>query len=247
MTPTITTRDDWMARRRELLDREKALTRLQDDVAQARRALPWVRLTHDYAFDTTAGPRRLSELFDGRRQLLVQHFMFGTGWEEGCKSCSFMADHLDGMAPHLAQRDISLLVVSRAPLAALEAFRHRMGWQFRWVSSHGTDFNRDFHVSFDAQDRVDGHVFYNYHSMPFPREEAPGISVFCRDDDGSVFHTYSTYGRGLEVMMGTYGLIDLTPRGRDEAGLDYTMAWLRHHDRYASAGAAPAACCRTAG
>jgi predicted dithiol-disulfide oxidoreductase (DUF899 family) len=243
MTPTITTRDDWLAQRRALLAREKALTRQQAELAEARRALPWVPLDQDYVFDTPAGPRRLSDLFQGHRQLLVQHFMFGPGWEQGCKSCSFMADHLDGMAPHLAARGIALLVVSRAPLAEIEAFRRRMGWQFAWASSHGNTFNRDFHVSFQPEDRVDGTVDYDFQRTAFPQDEAPGISVFCRDEAGAVFHTYSTYGRGLEVMMGAYGLIDLTPRGRDEGGLDYTMAWLRHHDRYASAAPAPAACC----
>ena len=178
----------------------------------------------------------------GDLPLLVQHFMLGPGWAEGCKSCSFMADHLDGMAPHLAQRDIALLVVSRAPLAEIEAFRHRMGWRFAWASSHGSAFNHDFNVSFGPQDRVDGAVFYNFRMTPFPAEEAPGISIFCKDDAGAVCHTYSTFGRGVEVMMGTYGLIDLTPRGRDEAGLDHTMAWVRHHDRYETGGTA-AACC----
>lgn len=243
MNHPTASREQWLAERRALLAREKELSRLHDQLAQARRALPWVRVTQDYVLDTPGGPRPLADLFQGRRQLLVQHFMFGPGWAEGCKSCSFMADHLDSMAPHLAQRDIALLVVSRAPLAELEAFRQRMGWRFTWASSHGSRFNRDFHVSFEPEDRVDGAVFYNFQPTPFPREEAPGISVFCRNDAGEVFHTYSTYGRGLEVMMGTYGLIDLTPRGRDEAGLEYTMAWLRHHDRYEHDAPAPAACC----
>lgn len=242
MTHPIVTRDLWLAQRRALLAQEKALTREQDRLAAQRRALPWVRLAQDYLLDTPAGPQPLSALFQGRRQLLVQHFMLGPGWAEGCKSCSFMADHLDGMAPHLAQRDIALLVVSRAPLAEIEAFRHRMGWRFAWASSHGSTFNHDFNVSFGPQDRVDGAVFYNFGMTPFPAEEAPGISIFCKDDAGEVCHTYSTFGRGVEVMMGTYGLIDLTPRGRDEAGLDHTMAWVRHHDRYDTAGTATACC-----
>lgn len=240
----VVTRDHWIAQRKALLAREKELTRLGDRIAQERRALPWVRLDDDaYVFDTPAGQRKLSELFQGRRQLLVQHFMFGPGWEQGCKSCSFMADHLDGMTPHLAQRDIALLVVSRAPLAEIEAFRHRMGWRFAWASSHGNDFNRDFHVSFAPADRIDGEVDYNFRMTPFPQEEAPGISVFSRDEAGQVFHTYSTFGRGVEAMMGSYRLIDLTPTGRDEAGLSYPMAWVRHHDRYESASPVPAACC----
>lgn len=243
----VVTRDHWLAERKQLLAREKALTQLSDQIAEERRALPWVRIDDSaYVFDTPAGPRRLSELFQGRRQLLVQHFMFGPGWEQGCKSCSFMADHLDGMAPHLAQRDITLLAVSRAPLAQIEAFKRRMGWQFAWASSHGSAFNHDFHVSFRPEDRIDGEVFYNFHMTAFPQDEAPGISIFCKGEAGEVFHTYSTFGRGVEVMMGTYPLVDLTPRGRDEAGLAYTMAWVRHHDRYepaAPAAPAAAACC----
>ncbi|MDR7270500.1 putative dithiol-disulfide oxidoreductase (DUF899 family) [Pelomonas saccharophila] len=240
----VVSRDRWIAERKALLAREKELTQQQDRIAAERRALPWVRLDDEaYVFDTPAGPRKLSELFQGRRQLLVQHFMLAPGWEQGCKSCSFMADHLDGMAPHLAQRDITLLAVSRAPLAEIEAFKRRMGWQFAWASSHGNDFNRDFHVSFTPADRVDGAVYYNFHMTPFPNEEAPGISIFCKDEAGQVFHTYSTFGRGVEVMMGTYNLIDLTPKGRDEGALSYTMEWVRHHDRYESAAPAPAACC----
>ena len=243
--PTVT-RDRWIADRKTLLAQEKELTQARDRLAEARRALPWVKLDKDYVFDTVDGRRSLSDLFQGKRQLLVQHFMFGPGWEQGCKSCSYMADHLDGMAIHLAHRDIALLVVSRAPLAELQRFRERMGWKFNWASSNGSDFNRDFHVSFDPEDRQDGEVYYTFHMTAFPQTEAPGISVFYKDDAGDVLHTYSTFGRGVEVMMGTYNLVDLTPKGRDEAGLEYTMAWVRHHDRYEDAPAA-AACCNGAG
>lgn len=239
----VVSHDQWIAERKALLAQEKALTRLRDRIAAERRALPWVRVDKAYVFDTVDGPRRLSELFQGRRQLLVQHFMFGPGWEQGCKSCSFMADHLDGMATHLAQRDITLLAVSRAPLADLQRFRQRMGWQFAWASSNGNDFNRDFHVSFGPEDRSDGEVYYNFHMTAFPQEEAPGISVFYKDDADEAFHTYSTFGRGVEVMMGAYPLIDLTPKGRDEDGLPYTMAWVRHHDRYDSQAQLAAPCC----
>jgi len=204
-----------------------------------------VRVDKRYVFDTPQGPRGLSELFDGRRQLLVQHFMFAPGWDEGCKSCSFMADHHDGMLAHLAQRDVALRVVSRAPLEQIEAFRQRMGWTFGWVSSHGSDFNRDFGVSFTAEQMARGAVPYNYKLQPFPSEEAPGISVFARDDAGTVFHTYSRYGRGVEVMMGIYALLDLMPRGRDEDALAYGMEWLRHHDRYESAAPVAAGGCCT--
>lgn len=241
--PATASRDTWTDARRALLVREKELTRLQDDLARARRALPWVRLEADYVFDTSDGPRSLADLFDGRGQLLVQHFMLGPGWGEGCPSCSYMADHLDGMSAHLAQRDVAVAVVSRAPLAEIERFRQRMGWRFRWVSSHGSRFNFDYGVSFAPDQREDGKVLYNDQMQPFPADEAPGLSVFARDAAGAVFHTYSTYGRGVEAMMGTYRLLDLTPRGRDEDGLPHPMAWVRHHDRYESAPRAAPACC----
>lgn len=246
----VVSRERWLAARLTLLAREKELTRLQDDIARERRALPWVRVEKDYVFETPDGPRRLADLFDGRSQLLVQHFMFAPGWEQGCKSCSYMADHNDGANLHLAQRDVTLLAVSRAPLADIERFRRRMGWRFPWVSSHGGDFNRDFGVSFSHDALSSGKVDYNYVRQPFPHEEAPGISVFHRDETGAVFHTYSRYGRGVEVMMHAYALLELTPKGRDEDGLDYPMAWVRHHDRYepvAAASVAPtAACCSKA-
>lgn len=237
----VVSREQWTVERRKLLAREKELTRLHDQVARERRALPWVRLDKDYTFDTPAGRRKLADLFEGRQQLLVQHFMFGPGWAQGCPSCSFMADHLGGMEVHLAQRDVTLLVVSRAPLADIERFRQRMGWQFRWASSHDSDFNQDFAVSFTPEQMAKGEVYYNYGMRPFPAEEAPGISVFYRDEAGAVFHTYSTFGRGVEVMMGTYNLLDLTPKGRNEPNPEYAMDWVRHHDRYAPAPAAKAA------
>ena len=245
----VATPERWLEQRRTLLAREKALTRLRDELAAERRALPWVRVDKPYTFDTPQGRRSLAELFDGRRQLVVQHFMFAPGWEAGCKSCSFMADHVDGATLHLAQRDVGFVAVSRAPLAEIERFRQRMGWQFRWVSSHGTAFNHDFDVSFTPEQRARGEVFYNYGWQAFPLEEAPGISAFVRDEAGQVFHTYSTYGRGVELMMGTYDFLDITARGRDEAGLDYTMAWVRHHDRYETSTAPRATaggCCAAA-
>ena len=241
----VVDREHWLTGRRALLAREKELTRMQDEVARERRALPWVRIDKDYTFDTPQGRRTLAGLFGDKRQLLVQHFMFGPGWEQGCASCSYMADHLDGMRVHLAQRDVALAVVSRAPLEEILRFRQRMGWQFDWVSSHGSEFNFDFGVSFSAEALAAGAVDYNYTTQSFPSEEAPGISAFYRDDDGIVFHTYSTYGRGVEAMMGTYRLLDLMPKGRDEHNAAYTMDWVRHHDRYPVAGAATpgAACC----
>lgn len=221
----------WTEERRKLLEREKELTKLRDQVASERRALPWRRITKDYVFETPQGPRTLAELFAGRRQLMVQHFMFGPGWEQGCPSCSFMADHTDGMTIHLAHRDISFVAVSRAPLPDILRFRQRMGWQFDWVSSNGSDFNFDFRVSF-TQLELAGGVEYNYRKSFFPAEEAPGISTFYKDDAGAVFHTYSTFGRGVEVMMGAYALIDLTAQGRNERDVFYKMEWVRHHDRY---------------
>jgi predicted dithiol-disulfide oxidoreductase (DUF899 family) len=243
----VVSQERWLAERKALLAHEKELTRLRDQIARERRALPWVRIEKDYAFDTTEGRRTLAELFAGRRQLVVQHFMFGPDWTEGCRSCSFMADHTDGMTAHLAQRDIGFVAVSRGPLAELQRFRRRMGWQFTWVSSAGGEFNHDFHVSFTPQEQARGEVHYNYTTQPFVSEELPGLSVFVRDDAGTVFHTYSTFGRGVESMMGTYQLIDLTPRGRDEQDVPNKMHWLRHHDRYEPAALAPAAasssCC----
>ncbi|MGH6884672.1 MAG: DUF899 domain-containing protein [Geminicoccales bacterium] len=226
----VVSRDRWVTERKTLLAREKELTRLRDQIARERRALPWVRIDKDYAFDAPEGRRTLAELFEGRRQLLVQHFMFGPGWEQGCPSCSFMADHSDGMTVHLAHRDVTFVAISRAPLADIERFRRRMGWQFKWVSSHGSDFNYDFHVSFTPEEKAKDEVTYNYATQPFEWDELPGISVFYKNDAGEVFHTYSTYRRGVEVMMGTYNLLDLTPKGRDEE--DGPMKWVRHHDRY---------------
>jgi predicted dithiol-disulfide oxidoreductase (DUF899 family) len=234
-------RDRWIAERKKLLAREKELTHLHDQIARERRALPWVRIEKNYVFATPEGPRTLAELFEGRRQLVVQHFMLAPGWEQGCKSCSYMADHTDGMNVHLAQRDVAFVAISRAPLAEIERFRQRMGWKFKWVSSFGSEFNHDFGVSFTPEERAKGEVYYNYGMRPFPAEEAPGISVFYKDDAGDVFHTYSTYGRGVEVMMGTYHLLDLMPKGRDEDGLSFTMEWVRHHDRYEPAPIAKAA------
>jgi predicted dithiol-disulfide oxidoreductase (DUF899 family) len=244
----VVSREHWLEARRALLAREKELTRLNDRVAEARRALPRVRIDKPYVFDTPRGPRSLADLFEGRRQLVVQHFMFGPGWAQGCPSCSFMADHVDGMTVHLAQRDVSFVAVSRAPLADIERFKARMGWRFDWVSAHGSDFNFDFGVSFTGEALARGQVHYNFTDQPFPSEEAPGVSVFALGEAGQVFHTYSTYGRGVEMMMGTYDLLDLVPKGRDEREVFYKMEWVRHHDRYEAppavqAETAAAACC----
>jgi predicted dithiol-disulfide oxidoreductase (DUF899 family) len=237
---TVVNQEQWVAQRKQFLLREKELMRQQDQLASERRALPWVRVEKQYVFDTPQGKRSLSDLFEGRRQLVVQHFMFAPGKERGCAHCSYMADHTDGALAHLAQRDVSLVVVSRAPVESLQRMRREMGWKFKWVSSGASDFNYDFHVSFAPEDVADGEVYYNYTGQAFPQEDAPGVSVFYKDDAGMVYHTYSTYGRGVEVMMHTYRFLDITPLGRQEEGLPYTMAWVKHHDRYAQAGAS---CC----
>ncbi len=224
--------DQWLSARKDLLAKEKELTRLRDEVSQARRELPWTRLTKQYVFDGASGKVSLADLFRGRSQLIVYHFMFDPEWTEGCKSCSLLADHYDPAILHLNQRDVSMVTVSRAPLEKLLAFQKRMGWSFEWVSSFANDFNRDFHVTFTADEMQTGKVNYNYDAKPFPVKEAPGMSVFLKDDDGTIFHTYSSYERGLDIFIGAYNWLDTVPRGRNEEGLPYGMAWGRHHDRY---------------
>ena len=230
-THPVVSRSDWLAARKALLQREKEFTRARDALSAERRMLPWVRIDKAYEFEGPGGKEILAGLFGGKSQLAVYHFMLGPDWKEGCKSCSFWADNFDGIDVHLAQRDLALVAVSRAPLAKIEAFKRRMGWTFKWVSSFGGDFNRDFDVSF-APEELEGEVTYNYARQKFPADEAPGMSLFCRDGDGAVFHTYSCYARGLDMINGAYHILDLAPKGRDEAGLPYTMSWLRHHDKY---------------
>jgi predicted dithiol-disulfide oxidoreductase (DUF899 family) len=237
----VVSKEEWLKARLAHLASEKEFTRKRDELSRKRRELPWERVEKNYVFDAPEGRRTLADLFEGRHQLMVQHFMFAPGWEEGCKSCSFMADHIDGARVHLAQRDLTLVVISRAPLAEIERYRNRMGWQFKWVSSYGTDFNHDFGVSFTPEEIAKGEVYYNYRNQKSSEEELPGVSIFYKDEAGDVFHTYSTYGRGVEVMMGAYNFLDLTPKGRDEEGLPYGMAWLRHHDKYPSNLLHPAA------
>ena len=231
-THRIVSREEWVAARRQLLAREKEFTRARDELSRQRRELPWTRVDTKYVFEGPDGRESLGDLFAGRSQLVVYHFMFDPSWTEGCKSCSFWVDNFDGIVVHLNHRDTSLVLVSRAPLAALQAFRRRMGWRVKWVSSLRTDFNRDYHVTFTPEELASGHVDYNYEQRGFPVAEAPGISVFARDADGSIYHTYSSYARGLDMVNGAYHLMDLLPKGRDEAGLSYSMEWLRHHDRY---------------
>jgi len=230
--PKIVAADQWLASRLALLREEKQFTKLQDRLNRRRRSLPWVKIEKDYVFTSPKGRVTLAGLFAGHSQLVVQHFMLGSGWEEGCKSCSFMMDHFAPTVPHLAARDIAFAAVSRAPLAEILPFKKRMGWEVNWVSAHGTDFNLDFHVSFTPEEMAAGKARYNYRSFEPPFEELPGVSVFAKDGTGAVYHTYSTYGRGVEFIMGAYRVIDLVPKGRDEEGLEYGMEWVRHHDRY---------------
>jgi len=223
---------EWLVARKDLLTREKELTRLCDEVSRHRRELPWVKIDKQYVFEGPAGRETLSDLFDVRSQLIVYHFMLGPGWGEGCKSCSYLADHFDGANWHLPHRDVSFVVVSRAPLSEIEAYKKRMGWRFKWVSSHANDFNFDYHVSFTKENERKGTVYYNYTTQDFISDELPGLSVFFKDQNGDVFHTYSTYARGLDILVGAYNFLDLVPKGRDEDHLDFSMDWVRRHDQY---------------
>jgi predicted dithiol-disulfide oxidoreductase (DUF899 family)/uncharacterized damage-inducible protein DinB len=233
---------NWLKARKELLAKEKEFTRLRDELSQRRRELPWEKVEKNYTFDGPKGKVELAGLFDGRNQLIVYHFMLGPGWKEGCPSCSFLADTFDGARVHMAQRDVAFAVVSRATLPEIETFQKRMGWRFPWVSSFGSDFNFDYKVSFAKDEIGDGKRPYNYGTVDFPAEEGPGLSVFYKDESGQIFHTYSTYGRGLDMLLTAYNFIDLTPKGRDEEGMvPHAMAWVRHHDKYA--GGEAASCC----
>lgn len=225
----VVTQEQWLEARRQLLQREKALTHLSDEVNAARRALPWVRIDKPYRFEGPDGDRTLPQLFGERSQLLVYHFMFAPDWQEGCKGCSLLADHFDGANLHLAHHDVTLLAVSHAPWSTIAPFKRRMGWSFDWYSSAASDFNEDFHVSASAAELAAGKQYYNYGTVDFAEAEMPGISAFYRDAHGQVFHTYSSYARGLDVLLGVHHFLDMTPKGRNEDG---TMDWVRHHDRY---------------
>jgi len=230
--PSVVSRDEWLTARKELLAKEKQLTRQRDALNAERRQLPWVKVDKIYVFEGPNGKETLADLFESRGQLIVYHFMFGPEWNEGCPSCSFNMDHTDGALVHLAQRDVTFVAVSRAPVSKIEAFKRRMGWRFKWVSSYGNDFNYDYHVSFTTDEMTKGKVYYNFEMNEFPSEEAPGITVFYKNRTGDIFHTYSSYARGTETVVGTYNYLDLVPKGRDEDGLAFTMSWVRHHDRY---------------
>ena len=240
MQHEIVSREEWTAARKVHLMKEKELTRLRDKLSAERRALPWVKIDKTYVFNTPNGKRTLADLFEGRSQLIVQHFMFGPDWNAGCSGCSFSADHIEGALVHLEHRDVSFVRISRAPLAKLEAYRKRMGWRGRWASSFDSDFNYDFHVSFTPEQAAQGKVYYNYEVRDFQSEELSGLSVFYKNAKGDVFHTYSTFGRGDELVDTSYMLLDLTPLGRNETGPNYNLAdWVRRHDEYGgSAGSA---------
>ena len=238
----IVSREEWIETRKALMAREKELTRARDRLSEERRALPWVKVDKAYVFAGPDGSKTLADLFAGRSQLVVQHFMFAPDWNEGCKSCSFWADQFDHMAPHLAARDTTLVAISRAPLEKLEAFKARMGWSFDWFSSADTDFNHDYAVSFRPDEIKSGAKIYNFGTSGFGVEEAPGISVFYRGDAGEIFHTYSCFARGLDMMNAAYHYLDLTPLGRHEEGLPYPMDWLRLRDQYEPAAGAAARC-----
>jgi len=241
MQHKVVSRDEWVAARKAHLANEKAFTKARDRLSAERRALPWVKVEKNYLFDTPEGKKSLADLFDGRSQLIVYHFMLGPDWGEGCPSCSYLADHFDGAALHLAHRDVTLTAVSRAPLPEIEAYKKRMGWRFPWVSSYGNDFNYDFHVSFRPEQK-EGEVYYNYEVGDFESDEMPGVSVFIKDASGAIFHTYSAYARGLDILVGTYNFLDLVPKGRDEAELPWSMAWVRRHDDYDDVEAARSCC-----
>jgi len=242
LTTKAVPKAEWLTARTKLLEKEKEFTRLRDELSRQRREMPLEKIEKQYVFDGPNGKVTLADLFDGRSQLIVYHFMFGPGWKEGCPSCSFLADNFDGMRTHLVQRDAAFAVVSRAALPEIETFKKRMGWRFPWVSSNTSDFNYDYRVSFSEDELAAGKRPYNFGTMDFSSEEGPGLSVFYKDKQGEIFHTYSTYARGLDILLTTYNYLDLTPKGRDEEGMvPHCMAWVRHHDRYA--GGEAAACC----
>jgi len=228
----VVSKDEWIEARKRLLDKEKEFTRVRDQLSQQRRDLPWEVVDKQYVFEGPNGKQTLPELFDGRSQLIVYHFMFGPGWEAGCPNCSFWADNFDAMMVHLNQRDVTMLAVSRAPYSELAAYKNRMGWSFKWISSSETDFNFDYHVSFTPEEMAKNAVVYNYTTQEPGASEREGVSVFYKDPAGRVFHTYSAYARGIDILNAAYNYLDLAPKGRDEAGHDFAQFWVRRHDEY---------------
>jgi predicted dithiol-disulfide oxidoreductase (DUF899 family) len=228
----IASPDEWLKARLELLAKEKEFTRLRDQLSQQRRELPWQRVDKQYVFDGTQGKETLAQLFGNRSQLIVYHFMFDPSWEAGCKHCSWWADNFERNVVHLAHRDVTLVAISHAPLEKIESFRKRMGWTFKWVSAGNTDFNYDYNVSFGPEQISKGEIYHNYRVRKSAMTEVAGISVFYKDPAGTVFHTYSCYERGLDMMNAGYHFLDLTPKGRDEATLSFSQAWVRYRDSY---------------
>lgn len=228
----VASKQEWLEARKELLAKEKEFTRLRDELSEERRRLPWLRITKDYDFDGPDGRETLSDLFGNHHQLVVYHFMFAPGNEGPCKSCSFWADNFNGIVAHLAQRDVSFVAISRAPYADLRDFARRMGWSFKWVSSGATDFNYDFNVSFTKEQQAKKSIPYNYATWNMASADMPGVSVFYKDETGDIFHTYSAYARGIDILNTAYNYLDLVPKGRDEAEFDHPMQWVRYHDLY---------------
>ena len=227
----VVSRKEWLEARRNLLAMEKEETRLRDKVRAGRQAMPWVKVDKTYTFDSLTGKKTLADLFEGRSQLMIYHFMFGPDWDAGCPGCSFLADHLGGTLPHLNNHDVTMVVVSRAPLDKIEAYKKRMGWHFPWVSSHGSDFNFDYHVSFTREELASGKVFYNFRETPSEdaHDELPGMSAFYKDEDGTIYHTYSDYARGGEEILTTLMILDRAPKGRNETS---TLSFVKRHDEY---------------
>ncbi len=237
MSELTVSKQEWLAARKALLVKEKEFTRRRDQLSVERRALPRIRIEKHYVFDTPAGKQTLSDLFRGRSQLIVKHFMLAPGQIEGCVGCSFESDHVDGAIKHLERHDVAYVAVARAPLAEIEAYQRRMGWQFHWVSSFGSDFNYDFDVSYTPEQLAKGEAFYNFENIASPLEDLSGFTVFEKDADGAMYQTYSSFGRGGEEVLGTYMFLDMTPKGRNEIGPAFNLTdWVRPHDRYDAAG-----------
>lgn len=230
--PKVVSPAQWLAAHQKHLAKEKEFTRLRDELSRQRRELPWEKVEKEYTFEGPQGKQTLADLFGKRSQLIVYHFMLAPGWKEGCRGCSFLGDHFEGPSLHVPQRDVALMAVSRAPLAEIEAYKKRMGWRFPWVSSFGSDFNYDYHVSFTKDEIASGEKLYNHGTAKAPSDEMPGLSAFYKDEAGEIFHTYSAYARGLDILVGTYNFLDMAPKGRDEDGLTSPMSWVKRHDEY---------------
>ena len=228
----IVSKNEWIESRKVLLKKEKQFTALRDQLSQQRRDLPWVAVDKEYVFDGPNGKQTLSELFDGRSQLIVYHFMYDPNWDAGCPSCSFWADNFNNIIVHLNQRDVTMIAISKAPYNKIAAYKKRLGWEFKWVSSFDTDFNFDYFVSFTPEELAKKEASYNFISQDPRISEREGVSVFYKDSSGKIFHTYSAYERGIDILNNTYNYLDLVPKGRDEDGYDFPMAWVRRHDEY---------------